>query len=640
MQSHNEQKLPGNTTLPSSPEALAALINADQGSYKYSVEDFFKNPEKTGYQLSPDGQYFSYLAPFERRMNIFVQKIGAKEAVQITHETDRNIGGYFWKGNNRIVYVKDSGGDENFKLFAVDSDGKNVKDLTPFDQIKIELIDDLDDQPAEIIIGMNKNNPMLFEPYRININNGMYEQIATNGNPAEPITQWITDHDGKLRIAVQMVDGINQKIIYRADEQSDFQEVFTTNFKVSFQPLFFDFDNQHTVFVSSNIGRDKSVIVRYDMLNKKEVGALLFAHDEVDVSQLMYSKKRKVLTGVAYTTWKRHFHFFDTQRADLQATLEKQLPGYEVILASHSKDETKYMVRTYSDKSLGAYYFYDVPERLLSKIVEVGPWIDEAEMAEMQPIEYTSRDGLTIHGYLSLPKVDKPENLPTVILPHGGPWFRDSWGFHPEVLLLTNRGYAVLQVNFRGSTGYGRDFWEKSFKQWGQNMQHDITDGVHWLIEKGITNPDKIAIYGGSYGGYATLAGITFTPDLYCCAIDYVGVSNLFTFMNTIPPYWKPYLETLYEMVGHPERDKEMMAAYSPALHVDKIQVPLFVVQGANDPRVNIDEADQIVASLRNRGIDVPYMVKYNEGHGFQNEENRFEFYKAMTGFLYLHLST
>ncbi len=633
-----ETKLPGNTSLPSSPGALQALINADKGTYKYSIEDFFKNPEKTGYQLSPDGNYFSFLAPYERRMNIFIQKIGEEKATQITHDTDRNIGGYFWKGNNRIVYVKDSGGDENFKLFAVDKDGQNATDLTPFDKVKIELIDNLKDQDDQIIIGMNKNNPMLFEPYRLNIQTGEYQQIATNNNPAEPITQWMTDHDGKLRIAIQMVDGINQKVIYRAEEDSEFQEVFTTNFKVSFQPLFFEFDNKDIVFVSSNVGRDKSVIVRYDMVKKEEVGELLFEHSDVDVSQLMYSKKRKVITGVAYTTWKRHFHFFDKERGDLQEKLETKLAGYEVALASSSKDESKYMIRTYSDKSLGAYYFYDKATDDLTKIVEVGPWIAEEDMSTMQPIQYQSRDGLTIHGYLSQPLGKEKEATPTVILPHGGPWFRDGWGYHPEVLLLTNRGYNVLQVNFRGSTGYGRDFWEKGFKQWGQTMQHDVTDGVNWLIEKGITDPKRIAIYGGSYGGYATLAGITFTPDLYTCAIDYVGVSNLFTFMQTIPPYWKPYLETLYEMVGHPETDKEMMIANSPALHVDKIKVPLFVVQGANDPRVNIDEADQIVQSLRDRGIDVPYMVKYDEGHGFQNEENRFEFYKAMTGFLYTHL--
>ena len=297
-------------------------------------------------------------------------------------------------------------------------------------------------------------------------------------------------------------------------------------------------------------------------------------------------------------------------------------------------------MRTYSDRSLGAYYHYDVPQDKLQKIADVSPWIDEDDMSSMQSIQYQSRDGVTIYGYLTLPTQYTPgQPVPFVINPHGGPWARNNWGYNPEVQLLASQGYGVLQMNFRGSTGYGRHFWELSFKQWGKTMQDDITDGVQWIIDQGYAKPSHIAIYGASYGGYATLAGITFTPDLYACAIDYVGVSNLFTFMNTVPPYWEPYLDMMYEMVGHPELEKEHMAAGSPALHIDRIKAPLLVVQGANDPRVNIDESDQIVEALRANGVDVPYLVKYNEGHGFSNEENQFEFYKTMCGFLSKYLS-
>jgi len=256
----------------------------------------------------------------------------------------------------------------------------------------------------------------------------------------------------------------------------------------------------------------------------------------------------------------------------------------------------------------------------------------------MKPISYTSRDGLTIHGYLTLPRGIKAEKLPVVVNPHGGPWARDYWGFNPEVQFLANNGYAVLQMNFRGSTGYGREFWEASFKQWGRTMQDDISDGVKWLIDQGIADPGRIAIYGGSYGGYATLAGLTLTPELYAAGVDYVGVSNMFTFMKTIPPYWKPMLDMLYEMVGDPQADSLMLAEVSPVLQADKIIAPLFVAQGANDPRVNKDESDQMVAALKARGIDVEYMVKDNEGHGFRNEENRFDFYRAMIAFLDKHL--
>ncbi|MBP6743125.1 MAG: S9 family peptidase, partial [Deltaproteobacteria bacterium] len=248
------------------------------------------------------------------------------------------------------------------------------------------------------------------------------------------------------------------------------------------------------------------------------------------------------------------------------------------------------------------------------------------------------RDGLLIHGYLTLPAGVPGKALPVVVNPHGGPWARDEWGFHPEVQFLASRGYAVLQMNFRGSTGYGRKFWAASFKEWGGTMQNDISDGVKYLIGQGIADPKRIAIYGGSYGGYATLAGLTFTPELYACGIDYVGVSNLFTFFKSIPPYWKPFLEMVYEMVGHPERDKALLSARSPALHADQIRVPLFVAQGKNDPRVNINESNQMVEALKKRGIDVPYMVKDNEGHGFHNEENRFDFYEAMEKFLAKHL--
>jgi dipeptidyl aminopeptidase/acylaminoacyl peptidase len=358
----------------------------------------------------------------------------------------------------------------------------------------------------------------------------------------------------------------------------------------------------------------------------------------VDVSTLLKSKKRKVITGVVYITDKRHYHFFDEQRKQLQKELESRLPGYEVVVTSMNRNEDKAMVRTYSDKTLGSYYFYDLNTKELKKLVDVSPWLKEEYMADMKPIQYKARDGLIIHGYLTLPKGVEPKNLPVVVNVHGGPWARDVWGFNPEVQFLANRGYAVLQVNYRGSTGYGKKFWELSFKQWGKTMQDDITDGVKWLIKQGIADPKRVAIYGGSYGGYATLAGLTFTPDLYCCGVDYVGVSNLFTFMNTIPPYWKPYLDMFHEMVGDPKKDSLLLAEASPVLHADQIKAPLFIAQGAHDPRVNKNESDQMVEALRKRGVEVEYMVKENEGHGFHNEENRFDFYGHMEKFLAKHL--
>ncbi|MEL6656934.1 MAG: S9 family peptidase [Bacteroidota bacterium] len=633
-----DQQLPGDPSLPSSPEAISALSEHIPSDLSYAVEDFFRLPEQIAFQLSPSGEYIAFLAPYERRNNIHVRRLDEEEAVRITSETDRSISSFFWASDDRIVFVKDSGGNENFQLFAVNKDGENARDLTPFPEVTIQIIDELEDNEEELIIGLNKNNPQLFEPYRINIHTGHLQQIAENTNALEPIVQWITDHKGRLRAAIRMIGGVNEQLLYRVTEEDSFKVVHTTNFRESLSPLFFDFNQPHLLYAASNLERDKMAIVTFDMDQAKEVGEPLFSHPEVDVSDLRYSRKRKVLTSVSYTTWKRQVHFFDQGAQERYQRWKEALNGYEIVVVSTDKAEEKFLLRTFSDRSLGSYYLYDQKQDELKLIREVSPWMDEKDMAAMEPMQYTSRDGLTIHGYLTLPDGSSNKNLPVIINPHGGPWVRDSWGYNPEAQLLAGCGYAVLQVNFRGSTGYGRAFWEAGFKEWGCKMQDDITDGVHWLIDQGIADPQRVAIYGGSYGGYATLAGITFTPELYACAIDYVGVSNLFTFMNTIPPYWKPYLNMLYTMVGHPEEDQEQMRAASPVFHVDQIQAPLFVAQGANDPRVNIDESDQIVRQLRSRGIEVPYLVRYNEGHGFQNEENRFEFYRAMLGFLGKHL--
>jgi len=603
---------------------------------QYAVEDFFKNPEKSSFQLSPDGRYYAYMAPYMRRMNIFVQEIGKDSATRLTSDTARDISGFFWGNNNRILYLKDTGGDENFKLFGVNIDGSNLKGLTDFDKVRTEVIDDLPEIDEYVIVGLNKRDPQVFDPYRLNINTGELTMLAENpGN----IQAWVTDHEGKLRLATAIVDGVNTSILFRETESDPFKTVLTTNFKESMSPQFFSFDNKN-IYASSNLGRDKAAIVEFDPRTGKEI-KMLYENKDFDVDGLFYSQARKVLTAARYTSWKRERHFFDKVFEGMVEKLKKQLGDVDFGFVSNDKAEQKYIVYSFSDKSLGTYYLYDVASDKLDKITDVGPWLDENELASMVPVEYKSRDGLTINGYLTLPKgytMDNAKDLPVVVNPHGGPWYRDQWGFNPEIQFLANRGYAVFQMNFRGSTGYGRKFWEASFKQWGKNMQNDITDGVNWLIDKGIADKTRIAIYGGSYGGYATLAGVTYTPDLYAAAVDYVGVSNLFTFMNTIPPYWKPMLDMMHEMVGDPVKDSLLMHEASPVFSVDKIKTPLFIAQGANDPRVNKAESDQVVEALKKRGIEVEYMVKDNEGHGFGNEENRYDFYRSMEKFLGEHL--
>lgn len=600
---------------------------------QYPLEDFFRNSDRSGYQISPDGNYFSFLAPYEDRMNIFVQRIGSEETVRLTSETARSVAGYMWATNERILFMKDTAGDENYQLYGVNLDGSDLRAYTAFPGVRTTLIDDLEDVPNEVIIGMNKRQAEIFDPYRLNLETGELTQLAENPGNWQG---YMTDHEGKLRVVTAIVDGVNTQILYREHESEEFRPVLTTNFKESVDFMEFTPDNR-LVYAATNLGRDKVALVLMNPATCEELEHL-YAHEQYDVSSISYSRKRKKLLAVYCQGHKDPIrHYFDDEEAAFREHLRSFFEGRRFGITATDKEEQKYLIYVGSDRTRGRYYFYDRAVSSPALLAELAPWLEEEDMVAMHPVTYTSRDGLTIEAYLSLPHPYTPETakaLPVVVHPHGGPWARDSWGYSAEVQFLCNRGYAVFQMNFRGSTGYGRKFLEASYKQWGQAMQDDITDGVNWLITQGIADAKRVAIYGGSYGGYATLAGLCFTPDLYACGIDYVGVSNLLTFMQTIPPYWRPLLEMMYEQVGDPEKDLEMLTAYSPALQAHLIKAPLFIAQGANDPRVNKAESDQMVEALRTRGVEVEYMVKDDEGHGFHNQENRFDFYRAMERFL------
>ncbi len=617
--------LPGLCTGASAPSGQPRLI---------PLTDFFRNPETTGHSLSPDGEHIAYLKPWENRLNVYVRNVGEQFETRLTDARERDIAGCVWASNTRIVYIRDTGGDENYRLYAVNIDGSGYTELTPFDGVWAGIVDPLEDNDDEMLIRLNRRDPRVFDVYRINIRTGAMELSAENpGN----VSGWLTDNDGRLRVAVT-TDGVQSSLLYRVTEKDPFRTVVTTDFKNSLDPLFFSFDNRH-LYVASNIGRDKAAVYLYDVQDGKFLD-LIYEHPEVDVSGLLRSKARKVITGVTFTTDTPQYDFFDAERRQLQAALEAHLPGRRVAVTGMSRDERRVIVRAFSDKSLGACYLYDHAAGRLEKLAELSPWLNELEMADVRPIRFMARDGLTIHGYLTLPKGAAPGRLPIVVNPHGGPWTRDVRRFNPEAQFLANRGVGVLQINFRGSTGYGKAFWEAGFKQWGGKMQDDITDGVGWLIQEGIADPQRIAIYGASYGGYAVLAGLAFTPALYACGIDYVGVSNIFTLLEALPPYWELGRRMMYEMVGDPEKDEALLKQVSPVFHADRIQAPLMVAQGANDPRVKRAESDQIVQALRQRGVDVEYIVQENEGHGFRNEENRFDFYRRMEGFLARHLGS
>ncbi|WP_249645967.1 MULTISPECIES: S9 family peptidase [unclassified Lysinibacillus] len=621
-------------------DAVKMLNNAKQikngsnnkGVKEISVEDFMKNPGNFGYELSPDGNYITFASAWNNRSNVFVKKMNDdSEPVRVSNSKDRDIAGFFWKENS-LLYLKDKGGDENFHIYSTTFNGSKEKDLTPYPNVTVGILSGLQGVKDEILIMMNKEDATVFDVYKLNVKTGKTKHVAKNpGN----ITNWLADRNGNVRIAVA-TDGVAGTILYRDSEKDEFKPFIEVEAGDEVVPLAFSKDNQ-TIYATSNKGRDKVEVVKYDLEGNEKV---IMSNDEVDVSGVLYSAEQDKLLYGAYVTDKLHYQFFDKKFEKLFRKIQNKLGVHESELGinDYNKEMTKFIVSVSSDTVYGKYYYYDSITGDLTELATLSPWLKPEGLAEMHPISYKSRDGLTINGYLTLPKNQEAKDLPLIVNPHGGPWARDMWGFNPEVQLLANRGYAVLQVNFRSSTGYGKEFLQAGNKQWGLKIQDDITDGVQWAIDQGIADPERIGIYGASFGGYATLAGITYTPDLYAAAVDYVGVSNIFTLLNTIPPYWETMRNLFYERVGHPEKDKDLLTAVSPIFHADKIKTPLFVAQGANDPRVNKAESDQIVEALRARGVDVEYMLKENEGHGFANEENRIEFYNAMVKFFDSHL--
>lgn len=594
------------------------------------LDDFLKLPDKASLRLSPNNQTLAFLQPWENRMNLYIQKVGETQSTRITSSKDENIGRIFWITDKVILYTLDSGGTENTHLRVVNIDGSGDRDLTPYTNVKADILDVLpakNESDIELLVTMNKRDPKAMDVYRVKLATGeTFVQVQNPGN----VDFWVTDNWGEVRAGIAR-DGETTSLIYREDGDKAFDKIATFNAKDSFIPVIFTFDNKQ-IYAASNVGRDKQALVKYDPVTKKET-EVIYVNDEVDIDNFIVSYKKKSILAVSYETDDRQMHYLDNEFEEMSHKIEDKLQTRHWGLIG-SPDKDVLLLYTESDKSYGSYYLYDRRGDKIDKIADIQPKFDEKKMADMQPISFKSRDGLTIHGYLTLPKGVAPNKLPVVVNPHGGPWARDSWGYNMEVQLLASQGYAVLQLNFRGSTGYGKAFLHAGDKQWGQTMQNDITDGVKWLIGRGTADPDRVAIFGTSYGGYATLAGITFTPDLYAAGVDYVGPSNLLTFMSTLPPYWEIDRPQMVGQIGDPVKDRKLLEAASPLLHVDQIKSPLMIAQGANDPRVNKAESDQMVAALHKLNVDVAYMLKMNEGHGFHKVENERDFYQALIHFL------
>lgn len=633
-------KLPGDPTLPSDKATLEKLVSYDKGNFKYKVEDYFARPKASQFKLSPDGQYLSYKEKDKDSKNhVYVKNLKTGKITKAIVEKDDLIDSYGWLDKKRLFYTQDKGGDENIHLYAADIDGKNLKDLTPFEGITLNDITLIKDTEY-VVVCMNKNNKQIFEPYRINFNTGEMTQLYENKDVNNPIDGYLFDKDGNLRGYSVLEGGLTTKNYYKDLQTGKFNLIKSTDWKDSFSIIRFNNNskNKDEAYVYTNLDSDKARIVLYD-LKKNTVIKEVYSNPVYDVGSIRVAGKNRnyELDYISYSGVKSETIPVSKFYKEIDDQLKKEFGDKEFEVVSSDDNNEKLLVIVSSDKLYGTYYEYDTKTKKTKLLYDLMPMLKEADMAEMRPIEFKSRDGLTIHGYITLPKAAlEGKKVPMIVNPHGGPQgVRDEWEFNPEAQLFASRGYATLQVNFRISGGYGKEFQKAGYKQIGRKAMDDVEDGVKYAIAQGWADKDKIAIYGGSHGGYATLMGLIKTPDLYACGVDYVGVSNIFTFFDSFPEYWKPYKEMVKEIwydLDNPEEAK-IAKEVSPVFQIDKIKKPLFVVQGANDPRVNINESDQIVKGMRTKGYEVPYMVKYDEGHGFGKEQNRIELYKYMLGF-------
>ncbi|HZO72533.1 MAG TPA: S9 family peptidase [Ktedonobacteraceae bacterium] len=594
----------------------------------------FGNPEKASPQISPDGTKMAYLAPVKDVLNVWVGEVGGDDYRPVTQDTDRGVRFYFWAPDNKhIMYIQDVGGNENWRLYATNLETKETRDLTPFENVQVRVVAHDKHFPNELLIAMNKENPQVHDVYHLDLITG---ELALRAKNPGNIADWVTDTAFKVRGAgVARPDG-GLELLVRDNEESEWRKIVTwgPDDALGSGPIGFTKDGQAIYLQDArdaNAGRlvklhlatgDLSVIAQdphYD------VGAVMIHPDTYEAQAVAFNRDR-VEWQVLDESIKRDFD------------VVRQIHPGDFAITSRDDADNTWVVAFTVDNGPVAYYVYNRQKQSAKFLFNNQSELSQYTMATMQPVTFTARDGLTVHGYLTLPPGERNKNLPLVLNVHGGPWGRNTWGYMPEAQWLANRGYACFQVNYRGSTGYGKDFLNAGDREWGRNMHNDLVDAVNWAVEQGIADPKKVAIYGGSYGGYAALVGATFTPDLFCCAVDIVGPSNLVTLIKTIPPYWSVMLGTFHRRVGNPDTEEEFLQSRSPLFRVDQIKIPMLIAQGANDPRVKQAESEQIVAAMKSKGIDYEYMLFPDEGHGFAKPENRLKFYAAAEKFLAQHL--
>jgi dipeptidyl aminopeptidase/acylaminoacyl peptidase len=611
-------------------------------------ELFFGNPEIATGTISPDGKHIAFRKPWNGTMNIWVK--GAAEpftaAKRVTADAKRPIQAFFWSRDSKyILFVQDQAGDENYNVYAVNpADAPDAtagvpkaRNLTDAKGARALIYDVPRHNPDLMYVGLNDRDAAWHDLYEVKISSGERTLLKKN---TDKIAGWIMDRTGKPRLATRTADNGDTEILKVTD--AGFTEVYRCGVFETCNPLQFHTDNAR-VYMETNRGEpDLTRLVLFNPDTKQEELVEADPQNEVDFGGAIFSEKSDDLVGTVYVGDRTRTYFRDKSwEADYQA-VKKKLPNLEITIAGGTNDDRKWMLIASGDTEPGARYIFDRDSKALTKQYQVFEKLPRQHLASMKPIRYKSSDGLEIPAYLTLPKGPAAKNLPLLVIPHGGPWARDIFGYNPLAQFFANRGYAVLAPNFRGSTGFGKKFLNAGNNEWGGKMQDDITWGVKHLVAQGVADPKRVAILGGSYGGYATLAGVAFTPDVYAAGVSIVGPSNLMTLLDSIPPYWEAGRKMFHMRMGDPttEEGKKQLARQSPLNAADKIKTPLLVVQGANDPRVKKAESDQIVVALRDRKFPVEYIVAPDEGHGFARPVNNMAMYAGIEKFLWRHVGT
>jgi len=602
-------------------------------------EALFGNPERANVQISPDGRWLSWIAPVEGVLNVWVAPAdNVDQARAVTDDDARGIRSYFWSYRpDTLLYMRDSGGDENFHVYAVDLESGESRDLTPYEDTRAFVSGVSHLHPDEVLLSMNDRDAQWHDMYRVDLDSG--ERTLVEENTGE-FAGYMADADYEVRLAMRARPDGGQDVLRRDDdgqwqvvEEIPFEDYLTTSYAG------FTTDGETVYLLES---RDRNTVGLYAIEVDSGERELVFEDPRADISNALADPRSGEIQAAAANYLREEWTAIDDDIADDLQRLEAIGPGTASVSA-RTLDDSTWIVAYSAAEAPATYYRYDTGSGELDELFTSRPALEGAPLVPQWPVEITSRDGLPLVSYLTLPAHADPDGdgtadtaVPMVLFVHGGPWARDSYGYSSYGQWLANRGYAVLQVNYRGSTGFGKDFVNQSNHEWAGKMHDDLIDAVQWAIDQGVTTRDQVAIMGGSYGGYATLVGLTFTPETFACGVDIVGPSNLITLFDTFPAYWASFMEQWYQRVGDPrtEEGKQLLLDRSPISHVDRIQRPLLIGQGANDPRVVQAESDQIVEAMQENGIPVTYVLFPDEGHGFARPENNMAFNAVTEGFL------